>query len=323
MNITRRLAPVVDLCLAPFVAVGALILRLVRRVGIQRLPISRQVLEKIGVFPIRDHYYEPLFRTRALPRSLREDRPLAGIDLNIAEQLSVIERFDFNHELEQIPLEPPQPNDFSRFYFHNDSFGSGDAEYLYNIIRLFKPARMIEIGSGFSTLLASEAIQRNRQEDPAYDCLHTCIEPYENAWLERDNRQIIRQVVERVDLSLFRSLARNDILFIDSSHMIRPQGDVLCEILEILPILSPGVLIHVHDIFTPKDYPDRWVKEQVLFWNEQYLLEGFLSFNRDFKIIGALNHLAHHHQEQLASKCPVYARERPRREPGSFWMQRV
>jgi hypothetical protein len=130
-------------------------------------------------------------------------------------------------------------------------------------------------------------------------------------------------VVERVDKELFRTLGENDILFIDSSHMIRPQGDVLCEFLEILPLLNPGVLVHVHDIFTPKDYPDRWIKDQVLFWNEQYLLEGFLSFNKDFKVIGALNHLANHYQQQLASKCPIYAREHSVRQPGSFWMQRV
>lgn len=316
-------AQVTDLLLTPLVALGAVTLKFVRRVGIQRMPLSRRILEKVGVFPIRNHYYEPLFQTRALAKSLSEDRDLKGIDLNIAEQLQLLERFHFNQELEQIPLEQPPQNDFSRFYFHNRSFESGDAEYLYNIIRLFKPARIIEIGSGFSTLLASEAIQRTMQDDPAYTCQHSCIEPYENAWLEQANRRVIRQVVEHVDKDLFRTLGENDILFIDSSHMIRPQGDVLCEFLEILPLLNPGVLVHVHDIFTPKDYPDRWIKDQVLFWNEQYLLEGFLSFNHDFKVIGALNHLANHYQQQLASKCPIYARESSVRQPGSFWMQRV
>jgi len=75
-------------------------------------------------------------------------------------------------------------------------------------------------------------------------------------------------------------------LFIDSSHIIRPQGDVLFEYLEILPILNAGVFVHIHDIFTPKDYLSEWILDGKVFWNEQYLLEAFLSFNTCFKIMG-------------------------------------
>ena len=85
---------------------------------------------------------------------------------------------------------------------------------------------------------------------------------------------------------------KNDILFIDSSHIIRPQGDVLFEYLEILPILNPGVVVHIHDIFSPKDYLDNWIINDHLFWNEQYLLEAFLSFNNNSPFIdGLLNAL--------------------------------
>ena len=89
--------------------------------------------------------------------------------------------------------------------------------------------------------------------------------------------EVLRQRVEQMDKQLFLELEENDILFIDSSHMIRPQGDVLCEYLEILPTLRPGVLVHIHDIFTPRDYPDEWLIDEVKLWNEQYLLEAFLS----------------------------------------------
>ncbi len=112
------------------------------------------------------------------------------------------------------------------------------------------------------------------------------------------------------------------MLFIDSSHMIRPQGDVVCEYLEILPTLKRGVFVHVHDIFTPRDYPAIWVKDQVRFWNEQYLVEAFLTGNRDFKIVGALNFLKHHHSDEIKRRFPALAAEFDASEPGSLWIER-
>ena len=83
-----------------------------------------------------------------------------------------------------------------------------------------------------------------------------------------------RQVVEAVEKSVFQQLEADDLLFIDSSHVIRPQGDVLCEFLEILPTLKKGVIVHLHDVFTPRDYPKAWVVDRVRMWNEQYLMEA-------------------------------------------------
>src|SRR5690606_29222842 len=97
--------------------------------------------------------------------------------------------------------------------------------------------------------------------------------------------EVLRKKVEDIPLEYFRQLQPNDVLFIDSSHVIRPQGDVLYEFLELLPDLPSGVFVHIHDIFTPFDYPEDWVKDHVRLWNEQYLLEAFLSFNRDFRIV--------------------------------------
>lgn len=99
---------------------------------------------------------------------------------------------------------------------------------------------------------------------------------------------MIRQGVEDVDKSLFSELGKDDILFIDSSHIIRPQGDVLFEYLELLPVLRAGVIVHVHDIFSPREYPKELVMDEVKFWNEQYLLEAFLTSNHEWRIVGAL-----------------------------------
>ena len=138
------------------------------------------------------------------------------------------------------------------FYLKNGAFESGDAEYWYQIIRTIKPARIFEVGSGHSTLMAINAINKNHEEDSTYRCKHVCIEPYEMPWLESSDVSVIRKKVEEVELSFFSQLQEGDILFIDSSHIIRPQGDVLFECLELLPSLNTGVVVHVHDIFPLK-----------------------------------------------------------------------
>jgi predicted O-methyltransferase YrrM len=242
------------------------------------------------------------------------------VDWNVEGQLQLLAQFDYNSELVEIPLESRGQLEY---HYNNDAFASGDAEFLYNMIRLRKPRRIIEIGSGSSTLLARRAIRANQGEDPHYACAHTCIEPYEADWLETIGVTTVRDTVEQVDLSLFRTLEENDILFIDSSHMIRPQGDVVVEYLEILPILQSGVAVHVHDIFSPKDYLDEWIRGEVRFWNEQYLLEAFMSFNTEFEVIGALNYLKHQYPSELSRCCPVLATQIASREPGSFWIRRV
>lgn len=304
-----------DFIFSPFTFIFAHLFKYYRARSLKNFPISKKIFLKIGLMPIRDHYYEPLFNSHHLKHSLRDERRLPGIDFNDKEQLRILELFDFNTELIKYPIEKT-PNKIEYFY-NNGLFSSGDAEYLYNIIRLFKPRRIIEIGSGNSTLMARNAVLKNKSESIDYSCEHVCIEPYEQDWLEEIGIQVLRKKVEDIDLDYFKMLQTNDILFIDSSHIIRPQGDVLFEYLEILPILNKGVIIHIHDIFSPRDYLDEWFGEYL--WNEQYLLEGFLTLNRDFKIIGATNYLSHKYKEKFSSKCPIYKIQCDR-EPGSFWM---
>jgi hypothetical protein len=247
-------------------------------------------------------------------KSFSEDRKLLGINWNIDEQLATLQSFNFQQEFKNVPEN--FIND-TTFHFKNDSYESGDAEYWYNIIRSKKPQRIIEIGSGHSTKMARLAIQANKELDDTYHCRHICIEPYEMPWLEKIGVEVIRKKVEDVELDFFKQLTTNDILFIDSSHMIRPQGDVLFEYLELIPTLTSGVIVHIHDIFSPRDYPKEWLVEDVIFWNEQYLLESFLSFNNEWKIIGALNFLRHHHFDLLKEKCPYLT---PADEPGSIYL---
>jgi len=303
-----------EILISPFILCSSFLLLKIRQRGVNNFKLTKRILFKIGVFPIIDHYYEPMFKTGELKKSLKSDRILPGIDFNVEEQISILNEFNYNDEL--LMLE-----NNSSFKFDNTSFKSGDAEYYYSIIRKFKPRKIIEIGSGNSTLIALEAIKKNKYEDVNYECTMKCIEPYEMDWLELLEVEVIRNQVEEIDIEVFKELKDNDILFIDSSHIIRPQGDVLYEYLEILPVLNSNVLIHIHDIFTPKDYLEEWVIEKNYFWNEQYLLEAFLSFNNNFKIIGALNYLSHHYPDLFRKISPIFSREL-QREPGSFWIKK-
>jgi hypothetical protein len=316
-GVLKLLLPLADVIAAPIVYPAALLLKLIRMAGVHRMPFCKKALLQVGVFPIRNHYFEPLFDCKSLRTPLGGERNLPGIDWGVAEQLDFLQSFRFKDELaSMLSLEPVA---FS-FCYDNNSFGAGDAEFLYNLIRHKRPARIIEIGSGNSTLMARQAINKNKEEIPGYACEHICIEPYEISWLEKTGVTVIRERVEDVGLGFFSTLGENDILFIDSSHVIRPQGDVLFEYLELLPTLNVGVIVHIHDIFSPSDYPKEWICDEVRLWSEQYLLEAFLTGNRDWKIIGALNYLHHNHFEKLRETCVRLTHDL---EPGSFYMQKI
>src|SRR5260370_42005818 len=142
------------------------------------------------------------------------------------------------------------------------------------------------------------------------------------AWLSKLDVQLVGKKVEDIDLTIFQQLEAGDILFIDSSHMIRPGGDVTFEILNILPSVKKNVLVHFHDIFTPADYPVDWLKHHFRFWNEQYLLEAFLTGNKNFEVTCALNFLATHHWEQIEHAFPLMAMAIIK-QPGSIWLRKI
>jgi Methyltransferase domain len=310
----------IGLALDPMIALGTLICSpLLRALTYSKgLPITRKALDRVRVSVIGHHYYSPLVLPEDISRPLSEPRNLPAVDLNIENQLSLVRQFHYADELRAIPVEQTS---HTRFAFHNGSFEVGDAEMLYNMVRYFKPRQFIEIGCGQSTLISLLAQKRNKEEDSNYSCRHICIEPYEQPWLEGTAAQVIRKRVEDMDVALIAGLGLNDILFIDSSHVIRPQGDVLHEYLYLLGTVRPGVLVHVHDVFTPRDYLGQWVLKERRMWNEQYLLEAFLSFNHDFQILAAVNLLSHDYRHELQEACPLLIQETDH-EPGSFWMQR-
>lgn len=312
----RTLIPEIDAIVAPFVYPAAWLLRQIRAVGVERMPICKHALLTVGVFPIRNHYYEPQFDFSSIRLPLMQERALPGIDWNVDEQLALMDSLSFADELAATPAERTEG---LRFHVNNSSFESGDAEFWYQLVRKKKPRRIFEVGSGNSSLMAIAAIRRNQEEDNTYACKHICIEPYEMPWLEDTPALVVRERVEELAPSFFSELENNDILFIDSSHVIRPEGDVLFEYLNLLPTLNSGVIVHIHDIFSPRNYPEEWLVGQVRFWNEQYLVEAFLTHNSSWSIIAALNYLRHNHYDRLKTVAPFLTQDR---EPGSLYIQK-
>lgn len=214
------------------------------------------------------HYYEPIpdFRAITLEQITRR-REFPAIDFRWDDQLALLNELTAYHD-ELSALE---------FDFDNGFFSGFDAAVYYSLIRHLKPQRVIEIGGGYSTQLAAKALRGNGKL--------ICIEPYP----ERLNGvgpsiELIQKRVEEIDVDFFSCLEAGDILFIDSSHAVKFGGDVCYEFLQLLPRLAPGVWIHVHDIFFPHDYPAEWLIERRMAFNEQYLLEAFLSYNEKFQV---------------------------------------
>jgi hypothetical protein len=169
----KILKKMVDIVLSPITILSAVWMKIVSHSNDSTMPFTHKIFSWIKVFPIRDHYYQPLvFPKLHLKHSLREDRKLPGINMNIDEQLALLQQFHFNDELKSISID--FKNELS-FHYNNGAFQSGDAEFLYNIIRLKKPSKIIEIGSGMSTLMAINAVNKNKEEDNNYSCEHIFI----------------------------------------------------------------------------------------------------------------------------------------------------
>ncbi len=322
----RRLIDTIGLA---FTDVAARWLRRVRRHRIDLLPNTRRLFELRGVYPLHDHYYEPLIARSGLTKIARSDRCIAAIDWREETQWRFLEHLfltdDIAVELGALPrtradarVRSDEPKD-ARYHLLNGYFGPGDAALYYGLIRSLKPRRVIESGSGHSSKLAALALERNTGNAGRL----ICIEPYRHPrWFGNLNIQHIKKPVEQIGPELIDGMRMNDILFIDSSHVIRPQGDVLFNVFELLPLLPAGVMVHIHDIFSPADYPNEWLVERMHFWNEQYLVEAFLMYNDAFEVIAALQYLFARDPARLTRTLPTLAERESDIDFTSMWLRK-
>ena len=280
-----------------------------------------------GSLPLPVHFYSPVPDLEDLERRDVWSRrsALAGIDfrpeVQVAYLLDLGSRFG-----RECGWSADTSGDPSTFYSENTSFSFGCAAAAHCIIRDRKPKRVVEIGSGMSSIVISAALKLN-ESDGAQPANHTIVDPYPSPRLDTllgAPANVIADRVEVLDITLFEHLDRGDILFIDSGHTVRIGGDVNFLVLDVLPRLRPGVIVHFHDIGLPYEYPKAYLTNPSfrVLWTESYLLQAFLACNRDFEVLLAMAYLTHDHHESFEKAFPLYDPARHASTSGSFWMAR-
>jgi SAM-dependent methyltransferase/predicted O-methyltransferase YrrM len=251
-----------------------------------------------------------LWHGRPLPR---------GVDWDLEAQLELVRRVaPYADELRDVPQDmPPGP---PRFHWRNDFWSGLDALVHYGLLREFKPSRVVEIGCGWSSLLMAEALSRNEAEGTPSNVEQ--IEPYARKQLLSAlpaHWNLQETILQRASPEPFEALGEGDVCFYDGSHVARPASDVVWFFSEVIPRLAPGVIVHLHDIFWPSDYPDPWIFERGQTWNEQYVLQAFLMYNREFEPLLS-NAIALHTYpteiDELFGSFPTAM------NGGSLWMRR-
>lgn len=288
--------------------------RAMRRI-LQPILRNPKLSDRWGVFIRQRHFYDPLPDFPTLdPQRLERRRESPGIDWGLSRQLETVGALSqWAPELKDAAVE---------YDFSNDLFTALDSAVYYTVLRWKKPKRVIEIGGGYSTQIAALALKRNAQEEAPAD--HLCIEPYPGPQLEGLPIRLQSERIEHVPLDLFRELGAGDVLFIDSTHTVKFDSDVCREVLDILPVLAPGVWIHFHDIFFPYDYPARWILEERRAWNEQYLVEALLQGSKTFGVRIANNWLATDYPEKFSALWPPSAPGSvSTTRGGSLWIERL
>ena len=240
---------------------------------------SIELRNKLNVlFRPPGHFYSPINDPRLVKKyHLSRKKTLVSIDY---DEMKYFYQKHLSHQIDNINFLDNSVTNI--FPFKNNSFSGFDA-YVYSaFVRSFKPRKVIEIGSGFSTLCLLS------QVDYKLDSLS--IEPYPHDLLKSlkinniKNHKVYKKDLQKIDMKIFQRLDKGDLLFIDSTHVLKTFSDVWYELFEILPKLKKGVFIHIHDIFWPFEYHNSWNVTENRSWNEIYALELFLYKNSDYKI---------------------------------------
>ena len=275
-------------------------------------------------------YYSPLPVYSELARRRgRWDRPstLAGVAVDLDGMRALVERLVREHGAEYRAL-PGYEDLKARGY--GPGFTRLDGMFLFLLLRLLKPRRFFEVGSGLSTFHASLALAANAGEGSPGEI--RCIDPYAGAAVRSiPGVTVVDREVQDVGPSFFAELGRGDVLFIDSTHVVKIDGDVPHLYLEIVPALAPGVVVHAHDIHLPYHTPhpaEAYVLGRTwpMLWTEAMLVQAFLACNSSFRVMLSLPLLRHHDEAFLRRVVPGYQPVDPAdfdTHFGSLWIERV
>ncbi|MBC7989986.1 MAG: class I SAM-dependent methyltransferase [Luteimonas sp.] len=262
-------------------------------------------MSKPALFP-EGHYYSPVVDTDEACRDAGRIWPglqaIPGIDMQEERQRRLLaDHFPALLRHYAYPRDGPPDEEVDFFYERNSQFAWFDSRALFCLLQIIRPRRVVEVGSGYSSLLMSDVNERFLA-GAARIC---CIEPYPRPFLEQGDRaglyELLKRRVQDVDISVFTDLGEGDLLFIDSSHVCKTGSDVAHLYLNVLPRLKPGVYIHVHDVFLPEDYRQDWVVDENRSWNEQYVLHALLAENPNFEVIFGSHYAFRRFPELIAS----------------------
>lgn len=272
------------------------------------------------------HFYSPIVdpsELLAVESRLWSAAPeVIGVDFGSEYQLHVLREWFPQFIADYDYPEPAPAGDaaLDRFYTQNSQFSWLDARALFVLMRAWRPSRIIEVGSGYSSLLMADVNLRFLNGS----CDITCIEPYPRPFLRSGIpglARLLEQKVQDVPLSTFSALQAGDILFIDSSHVAKTGSDVNYLFFEVLPRLQVGVKIHIHDIFLPHEYPRAWVIDENRSWNEQYLVRALLMFSNKFAVRFGSSYAFSRHSDEVRNALAL--KSGAVFGGGSLWIERI
>jgi hypothetical protein len=267
------------------------------------------------------HYYSPVVNPTDLKASsfdrIRKADQLLALDIDYSKMSQVFD--DIVRSTSDLTFPTTRSDDY-RYYSENHMYGMGDAIFLAGMIRLLRPSKIIEVGSGFSSAVVLDTLDRTPELSPEL----TFVEPYPKRLMEllsaNDSARvkIINEGVQEVPFSTFEELDNGDILFLDTTHISKTGSDVNHEIFHILPRLKAGVVVHFHDFFDNFEYPDQWIYEENRSWNEMYLVRAFLMYNKTFEIFFANQAFVWRNHDIVQQRCPAAATN----PGGGLWLRK-
>lgn len=278
---------------------------------LNKLPYVKTLYnQSVSCYHPNGHFYSPVFSIEDIKKREIEiwknldKEGIEGIALGTEQQKKLLSQLSKFYD--ELPFKSEKQNEI-RFQLENGYYSYTDGIILYSMIRHFEPKRIIEIGSGYSSMVmldTNELFFKNQID-------LTFIEPFPERLYslmkksDKDLATVIDSDVQLIPLSVFEKLEFGDILFIDSTHVSKTGSDVNYILFEILPILKSGVLIHFHDVFYPFEYPKEWVFRGIN-WNEDYILKAFLMYNEKFEIKLFSEYLHRHHPNVFSKMALCY-----------------
>src|SRR4051794_4142087 len=279
----------------------------------------RRGFAKAGFDIVVKTFSSPIPDLEQLPPGTFERRAeLPGVAWDLDRQLAYVQRL--REQLAEFRAEVATGAGDRYRWASNDSYTEADASMLWAMIRSTRPKRVVELGSGHSTLVTAQALRRNAAD--GYAAALEVFDPFPGVVDDGlpGLTRLERIGAQQVPLSTFETLEAGDVLFVDTTHTVKVGSDVNFIVLEVLPRLREGVHVHLHDIFLPYEYPKQWLEDYGLYWTEQYLVHAFLAFNAGYEVLASMHALQRDRRDAMAELLPPAVADWP---GGAFWMRRT